>query len=87
MPSENRDVFPYTDLESKDWLNPLAILELRKAVRRRKDTVNLNDKVYSIRYEELKVFVKNISDFAPCGWFTYQQLEEYEFEADHDKHL
>lgn len=75
----------------KSWLNPINVLELRTAVKKKKLSVELNGKMYVISYHldqiEPKVFVRRHNNYAPCGWFTIRELEEYEFEADHDKHL
>lgn len=75
--------------KDNDWLSPVQILELRDAVSKRQSTVVLGGKVFAVTYhdDKAKVFVKYVSDFAPAGWFTYQQLEQYEFESDHDKGL
>ena len=73
----------------RSWLNPVNVLELKAAVKKRKPTVVMNGKTYDIRYHDdrERVFVRIQNNYAPCGWFGYEELEKYEFEADHDKHL
>jgi hypothetical protein len=81
----------------KEWLNPLSMLELQDAVHKAKDTVVLNGRHFTIRYVDAsvddhgimtgKVFVRIVGNYAPCGWFGIQDLLNYEFESDHDKHL
>ncbi len=91
-PGENSNSFA-----DKQWLNPLAVLDLRNAVLQGSGNVNLNGKVFTIDYREAavddhgvitgRVFVRVFGDYAPCGWFSIKELMDYEFEADHDHHL
>ena len=91
-PGENSSSFA-----DKEWLNPLAVLDLQQAVNEQKQSVTLNGRDFTIRYHDVaiddhgimtgKVFVRVIGDYAPCGWFSINQLLNYEFESDHDKHL
>jgi len=81
--------FDYTNLDGKDWLSPINVLELKAAVAKRDVSITLDGRMYRLRYhdDQGKVFVKVTDNFAPCGWFSYQELEQYDFEGDHDKHL
>lgn len=73
----------------RSWLNPVNVLELQKAVKKRKSDIKLNERWFSIRYhDELgKLFIKAKDDYAPCAWLSYEELERFKFEDDHDKHL
>ena len=71
----------------KEWLNPLNVLELIEAVRNRDSQVTLTGRAFDITYHESKCFVQVTGNYTPCGWFSYEELERYEFESDHDKHL
>jgi hypothetical protein len=73
----------------KDWLSPLNVPVLAEAVANGEPTVTLTGRVFDINYhvDKGKVFVKVQGNYTPCGWFTFDQLSRYEFEADHDKHL
>lgn len=81
----------------KQWLNPLAVLDLQEAVHHERSTVILNGRQFTIRYENAsrddhgiltgRVFVRIVGNYAPCGWFSINELLNYQFEGDHDKHL
>lgn len=73
----------------KDWLSPLNVPVLAEAVKDRMPFVILTGRRFNIKYyeETQRAFVRVDGNYAPCGWFSYAELEQYEFEADHDKHL
>jgi hypothetical protein len=81
------DAFDIT--HDKDWLSPLSVPVLAEAVKDRMPFVILAGKRFNIKYDEdeERAFVRIDGNYAPCGWFTFAQLEQYEFESDHDKHL
>jgi hypothetical protein len=73
----------------KDWLSPLNVPVLANAVKNRQDNVTLTGRKFNITHHYYlgKVFVQVDGNYVPCGWFSYEELEHYEFESDHDKHL
>ena len=73
----------------KDWLSPLNVPMLAEAVKDRMPFVVLTGRQFNITYHDEieKAFVRVDGNYAPCGWFSYLELERYEFEGDHDKHL
>lgn len=83
MPSLN-EVF--TDFDNDDWTSPVNMLKIKAAVSNQEPTVVLGSRTYAIKYNESdRVFIKSISGYAPCGWFSKQRLERYEPEGDKDK--
>lgn len=68
--------------DSKDWTNPVNMLAIRDAVREHHKQVTLNGHIFVIKYDSQKVYVKIQNDYAPCGWFTYEELEKYNPEGD-----
>jgi len=84
MPLDDFDI-----TKDRDWLSPLNVPVLAEAVRDRMPFVVLTGRRFNLTYEEEheRVFARVDGNFAPCGWFTFTQLEQYEFESDHDKHL
>lgn len=89
--------FSFSSLEDKEWLNPLSVMELQRAVQFEQTIVELQGKQFKITYHDIAVddhgimtglvFVKIVGNFAPCGWFSINELLRYEFESDHDKQL
>lgn len=73
----------------KSWLNPVNVLELQKAVKKHKRDIQLNGEWFDIRYHDDlgKLFIKRKNNYVPCAWISYEELEKFEFESDHDKHL
>jgi len=96
-PGDNATEGLSNSFADKQWLNPLAVVDLRDAVLNHAYTVKLNGRIYTINYKEAavddhgvitgRVFVRVMHNYAPCGWFSINELMNYEFEADHDKHL
>jgi hypothetical protein len=68
----------------KDWINPVQLLELQKAVKHGAEMVFLNDRPFTIQYHGAQIFVQSTIDYAPCGWFPRQALLDYEFESEHE---
>ena len=98
--NSNSDFEPGKDSNSfvdSEWLNPLAVLDLRDAVFNQQTSVMMNGREFSITYQDIqiddhgimtgRVFVKLIGAFGPCASLGINTLLNYEFESDHDKHL
>jgi hypothetical protein len=57
--------------------NPLEMLELRRAVKARKDTVKLRGQIFNLRYEGRSFFYSPQKGFVPCGWLNIRRVENY----------
>lgn len=67
--------------KDRDWLNPISMNELKKAVAEKSATVYLSGITYDIQYRESDVFLRRSDgQFAPCGCVSYHSLEHYRFE-------
>jgi len=81
--------------KSRDWLNPIAMSSLQRAVKGRSTRVALNGVMFSITYgiifklldgdRECVKLKRTDSHFAPFGYVSIDRIHRFVFESDHDK--
>jgi hypothetical protein len=59
------------------WPTPLDMLEIMDAVDAQRKTVSFGNRTYSIQYHGKSVFIQNLDDYVPCGWFTEDEFRIY----------
>lgn len=71
---------PYPAKPPTDWINPISVSQLKKALRNKKTLVVLEDREFIIDYRpNRKVFIKIKEGFVPCGHFDIDTvLKEWE---------
>ena len=57
--------------------NPLEMMELSKAVKKRKPTIKLRGKTFILKYENGSLFYRPERGFVPCGWLNIKRTENY----------
>lgn len=82
----------YEDVKDRDWLNPIAMSTLQKAVKRKDKRVILNGVEFAITYGikttfkasgEIRESVKlkrTDGEFAPFGYVPIKTIKEFVFE-------
>ena len=67
-------------------LNPLELIDLRKAVTARKKTVEMQGKKFDLRYKKKQVWFQPSGKIfgTPCGWVDIEWLVKGRFLDDTD---
>jgi len=83
-------IFDYN--KSRDWLNPISMSQLQRAVKAQAVTVVLNGTQYDIGYgyknkahgpSNLIQLKRSDGNFAPFGYIAIQRIMEFNFEDEH----
>lgn len=65
-----------------DWLNPISMNELQKAVTKGDESVHLNGILYNIKYQETTIYLKrDDGQYAPCGYVSLAAIRNFRFDA------
>ena len=81
MPIRNefiKQVFGST--HDRDWMNPIAMSQLKVAVKRNHHTVVLNGTEFTITYLGEKIRLNPVRGFVPMGFFRIKDVLDFEFE-------
>ena len=93
--TERHAEFFDNNTKDKDWLNPIAMSSLKRAVAKKKKIVVLNGTEFSITYgiyfrstvlepRESIMLKRTDGEFVPFGYIPIVRIQEFIFEADHD---
>ncbi len=79
--------FDTNKLNSQDWLDPINMSALQRAVQKRAKSVVLNGNEFTVTYghyivpDEESVFLKRKDgSFAPCGYVRISKILRFKFE-------
>lgn len=86
------DVFDHKHKDRVEWLNPIAMSQLQKAVKSRKPTVVLNGITFNITYGIIfhskiiddyeQIMLKRADGaYAPMGYLRLEKVLNFDFEA------